>query len=895
MNAATPLARARAGARRAMVLEHWLIAAAPSGAVLGAWLACSLAGAPLLLPPIVLAPLTGAAFAVAAAIGWRRTRAIAAPEPVAVDRRIERASSLPHRPLGTLRDRSAVEGSPETAALWAAHQARTGAALARLRPVWPRPDLRPIDPYRLRYAIPAAIAVGLALAGSDGSERLFASLLPGLASVPGPAGRLQAWITPPRFSGEAPIFVRTGAILPAIPAGSLLTVDLGGSDAIPRLVMGGAGAPTRFRRLAPGSWQATAHLTASGTIRVRQGGHRVAIFDLAVTPVGAPVVSWNGSPGAWHGGWRTRLPWQVGDRYGMTALRAELRPVRPAGAPAISLAIPLDGSPRAASGAEMPDLSASPFAGTPVNAVLIGRNGAGRTGRSQSVRFVLPARPFHDPLARAILAVRQRLALRPDARDAATRDLQALADVPGVFDGRAGLFVNLAGAAALLAVDPDPGAVDEAEERLWQLALQLEDQRRESGAPARAALALQAARDAVDRQVARMRSLGASGRTPADEAELARRMARLQAALAARLGALLHSAARNGTALPPEAMKALGAGSLDRMMRSISAAAAAGRMDEAERKLSQLEDMLDRMRPATEADIRRVVASMQAREAAAAQSAAVADMVRRQAALLDRATRRGDAPPAPAAVDPRFGSAPDLSPPPPTPVPAPPPPPAGAASAPGGGGSPPPNASSESPTRDGSPPGAGQAARDADGRTEDALARAAGALADQAAALSGKRPEALGRAGGAMRNAARQLARGDDRGANAAELEALHDLQSGSQQMQQALSRPNGGAGSGGGEALLPGFGPADQDAGDGGDDGQGTEENAGRGGERDPLGRSVSGHGNGNADDTELAIPGDAADAQSRAIEEELRRRDSDRQRPREELDYLGRLLQPF
>ena len=111
--------------------------------------------------------------------------------------------------------------------------------------------------------------------------------------------------------------------------------------------------------------------------------------------------------------------------------------------------------------------------------------------------------------------------------------------------------------------------------------------------------------------------------------------------------------------------------------------------------------------------------------------------------------------------------------------------------------------------------------------------------------------------------------------------------------MQQAMRNTGGRGGSGG--ALVPGF--AADESGDGGDESGGDTPGGGeeQGTGRDPLGRSLDGQGKGAADDTELAIHGNDANRESRAIEDELRRRDSDRQRPREELDYLGRLLQAF
>ena len=67
-------------------------------------------------------------------------------------------------------------------------------------------------------------------------------------------------------------------------------------------------------------------------------------------------------------------------------------------------------------------------------------------------------------------------------------------------------------------------------------------------------------------------------------------------------------------------------------------------------------------------------------------------------------------------------------------------------------------------------------------------------------------------------------------------------------------------------------------------------------GGERDPLGRPLrQGTGGKAADDSSVKVPDQMEQGRSRAIQEELRRRGADRQRTREELDYIDRLLKPF
>jgi len=66
-----------------------------------------------------------------------------------------------------------------------------------------------------------------------------------------------------------------------------------------------------------------------------------------------------------------------------------------------------------------------------------------------------------------------------------------------------------------------------------------------------------------------------------------------------------------------------------------------------------------------------------------------------------------------------------------------------------------------------------------------------------------------------------------------------------------------------------------------------------GKNGPHDPLGRPVA--GGQHADDGDTHVPDKAEQLRARDIEQELRRRDTDRTRAPDELHYLDRLLKPF
>jgi hypothetical protein len=165
--------------------------------------------------------------------------------------------------------------------------------------------------------------------------------------------------------------------------------------------------------------------------------------------------------------------------------------------------------------------------------------------------------------------------------------------------------------------------------------------------------------------------------------------------------------------------------------------------------------------------------------------------------------------------------------------------------------------------------------------------------------LTGKIPDALGQADQAMQQAGDALKQGQDGAAASAEQRAIDALSMGGQQKGQQMARQFG-------LSMRPGPGQQGEDGnGDGQGDATGTSPGGDRGtydgrgqygdredGPRDPLGR-LTGQGNSGADEgNDVRIPQNAETARTRAIQDELRRREGERTRPQQELDYIGRLL---
>ncbi len=860
------LASYRMAARLVLGWEVLARAFWPVLAALCALAALAMSGIAALLPGWLHLAVALACLAALGVLLLRATPSIAMPGAEAAERRLERDSGLAHRPFAALRDVPA--GGAAASPLWRLHQARARQAVTRLSLRRPDAELALHDPFALRAGAVLLLAAALAMAGPQAGARLAAFLLPGLpAGIAGPAPVIQAWIQPPAYTGLAPVFLpeHSGAV--TVPTGSRLTISMTGLGGRPHVSM--AGGKIGVEKLGQGSYQAAGLLTQAGALRVGSRFFGLAGWTIALTPNEPPSVAWAKLPGRAGTSLATSLPWQVAQRWGVAALEAQLRPSGHPDLPALRIPLPLPGTPKQASGAATPDLSANPYAGLTVTGVLDARDVSGQHGQGAPADFVLPARQFHHPLARAIADLRRRVALHPEQMDEAAAELGTLAEaplappVPGL--AGSGVTLNLAAVAALLSSKPDAAAVAQAQQRLWMLALALD-----GALPDAAVAALDEARENL------RRGLEDHAHGKLSDRELADKLQALRQALDRRLAEMARQAMKQGALqhFDPQTQH-LSSSAIDRAVRNLEQALKEGRMDDARQAMAQLNRMMDQLKNAhimTQEEARQ---QQQAQQKGRQQMGAVQDMVQRETGLLDHAQQRAPKPqfrlppmllqdpgrldlfPQQGTEDP--GQSPDQA---PSGLPPQPPP--------------------ETSAQRNAP--ADQAA---DARTQRALHRALDAL-KQGIGQSGHTPPAkLDEAGRAMAEAADALARNDDPSARDSVGRAIAALQQGGQAM--AKDQQGQGGSSGLQLSLQPG-----------GQSGQGTEEgeegsgDGHLGGKRDPFGRQVDGSGTA-ADDPDLRVPDEMERGRSRAIQEELRRRGADRGRPKGELDYIDRLLRPF
>ncbi|MFD1745143.1 TIGR02302 family protein [Rhizobium helianthi] len=360
------------------------------------------------------------------------------PEAAEADRLLEKRNNLPHQPVAVQEDEPAFD-TPFARALWKEHQARMAERIAHLDAGLPQPDIASHDRFGLR-ALPALIvAIAFAFSYSNGGGFLSDAVSPSRpAGETNPDLRIDAWVTPPSYTGRAPIFL-TGTQASALdrvqtPQFSQLTVRVTGEGSESVTFVPAEGGPQRDvpRQDDPKRQEADQQQgkpASEGTqtgprtyaLKITESGDLVVngqqwLFDvIADRP---PEIAFDKQPRRAVNG-ALEIAVLAKDDYGITKAEALIEPVEPPAAdakplfpaPEFRLNLPRRGTEKEVRGTTSRDLTEHPLAGKRVRITLIATDGAGQEGRSAPIEMTLPARRFVNPLAAAVAEQRQVFAL----------------------------------------------------------------------------------------------------------------------------------------------------------------------------------------------------------------------------------------------------------------------------------------------------------------------------------------------------------------------------------------------------------------------------------------------------------------------------------------------------
>ncbi len=838
-----PVARSRLAsalrrARWTIFWERLWPVLATLATVIGLFLSVSWLGLWLWLPPLGRAAgmAVFALLTLAALIPFARLRIPAAADALS---RLDRQSGLRHRPATTIADELVVTPQdPYSLALWRAHVARTLAAARALKAGWPSPRIAARDPYALRGLVLVVVIATFIAAGGEHWKRVAAAF--DWQGVVLPANfRVDAWVTPPGYTGKPPIIlagIHPGEAtrqmgetdeLVSVPAGSTLIVRATGKLNLEVASNGGVTPDQEDVRASASAQEYRFKIAAAGTATLRGAGDDLTWAFNAI-PDKPPTIALAKDPEQQNRG-SLLLSYRIEDDYGVTEAQATFarkggqtaagdaaRPLY--GPPDFALVLP-QARTRTGVGQTIKDLTDHPWAGAEVVMTLVARDEGGNEGRSEPFTFRLPERFFAKPLARALVEQRRNLALDAGARPLVTTALDALAMAPEKFTPDAGIYLGLRSIFWSLVRAKTDNDLRDVAARLWQMAVGIED-----GDVSDAQAGLRNAEEALRQALER----------GATDQEIKQLMDQLRAAMDRYLQAMQEQLKNKQQLARPldRNARTLRSQDLKSMLDRLENLARNGAKDAARQLLQQLQQMMENLQMATPDmngdDLGDMMSELDD----------LGDMIHQQQELRDRTYRQGQ--------DQRRQN--------------------GQRGQQGKPGQPGQQGQSMDELRQNQ-----QALRDRLNKLlQDLKNRGRGQNQQGQQGQNGM--DQLGRAGEAMSEAEGDLGDGNAEGAVDSQGRALEALRKGAQGLAQSMQQQMG-QGPGPGQNGRLGLPRAQRDT--------------------DPLGRPLRGRDYG--DDVTVKVPGEIDVQRARRIIEELRRRFGDILRPQEELDYIERLLKDY
>ncbi|TIT02307.1 TIGR02302 family protein [Mesorhizobium sp.] len=428
--------------------------------------------------------------------------------------------------------------------------------------------------------------------------------------------RIDAWVTPPAYTGRPPVFLTSPALAnPALAnngnqAPPAFTVPEG-SDVSLR-VTGGSGEETlsyadadgNARTIEPTGQQAdkakpaaatpsstvrqfTGKLTANGTLTLNSGNDELGNWAFAVIPDKPPQIRFVGEPKRAVNG-SFELNYQIDDDYGAASAKADFVLADPPapnahplyGPPEMPLSLPRRGA-KGNAAKTTKDLTEHVWAGGNIKLTLVATDDAGHTATSETKTLVMPERPFSNPLARAVIEQRRVLALDANAKSRVLDLMDAITLRPeDTFDNMAHYLAIMSARSRLKMADSDDQLRDEVA-YLWEIALGIEEGNL-SEAERRLRQAQQALQDAI--------------KNGASDEEIDKAMKELREAMNQFLQEFAQRAQQNPNA--PQMQQngqELRQSDIERMMDQIENLAKSGDRDSAQQLLSQLQDMMNNL------------------------------------------------------------------------------------------------------------------------------------------------------------------------------------------------------------------------------------------------------------------------------------------------------------
>ncbi|MEX2451167.1 MAG: DUF4175 family protein, partial [Rhodospirillales bacterium] len=217
--------------------------------------------------------------------------------------RLEIDSGFDHRPLTALEDRLAGGTDDEAArTLWTLHRERMARAVRLLRVALPSPGMARRDPLALRAVVLFLVVIAFAVGHRDAAARFERALLPSFERVSDAALDISVWLTPPTYTGQAPVFFKwvpkEAAPTIRVPEGTALLAQVAGVRSQPQLKVGETITPfVAIDRKQPEEGHRLETAVETGTrLAVEISGKERAVWPLEVIADRVPTIEFSEPP-----------------------------------------------------------------------------------------------------------------------------------------------------------------------------------------------------------------------------------------------------------------------------------------------------------------------------------------------------------------------------------------------------------------------------------------------------------------------------------------------------------------------------------------------------------------------------------------------------------------------
>ncbi len=425
--------------------------------------------------------------------------AVRIPSKIEALKRIEERNFLSHNPLQALEDVVGEERRDKRGKiLWKAHRERILEKLHGLKTGYPNARSFVKDPYGFRVFAVLLLVVGLGGGSEDLKNALVSPFYTTLGRDEVPT-RVDAWVTPPAYTQEAPIFLsgdlgklRVEGTHIVVPQGSEVLIRSQGKREITtifqsingaRKIIAGEVRSARIQSSNVKQRDWNFRLLESGMLQLESPKNKLYSWSFTVKSDLPPRVKFIEDPQRQLSG-STKFTYFVEDDHRVVSGVAqfevpksqdneekERRPL--VKAPSFSLSVPNQNINSGVSEVYK-DLTTHPWAGADVGISLVVEDDAGQEGKSQIVHFRLPQKNFNKPLARSIIEQRRTLAMDASRHVQVIDAIDSLLLAPEFFIKEAGPYLSLRFAYQKLTAAHSDEELVPLLDMLWTVALIIE-------------------------------------------------------------------------------------------------------------------------------------------------------------------------------------------------------------------------------------------------------------------------------------------------------------------------------------------------------------------------------------------------------------------------------------